>query len=329
MTVASHALLNDRPGAADRALRAAAGVTVGYLALALVPMALYVRHSGDAGKLALHGVVLCMALVLFFSRDRRLTPFADWLPLLAGPFLYIEQRWLIAGLARPHGDAIVRGWETALFPSDPSRSLAVAYHGLLLSETLHLAYLSYYALVYLPPAILYLRGHRSSFATTMLALAIVYGLCFALFLFFPVDGPRFLHGPANAPDGLIRTIVLRILEGGSSRGTAFPSSHVAASFVAAVCALRFQRRLGIVVAVFAAGVPLGAVYGGYHYAVDVVAGAVAACVALLLARGLERHWGLHTRATPLPTATPELRADRPAHPSPPARDASLAHRQDH
>ena len=82
--------------------------------------------------------------------------------------------------------------------------------------------------------------------------------------------------------------MLRVLASASSRGTAFPSSHVAASVVAAICALRFQGKLGWLVTALAVGLGLGAVYGGYHYGVDVAAGVVTGFVAAAVARSLER-----------------------------------------
>ena len=87
-----------------------------------------------------------------------------------------------------------------------------------------------------------------------------------------MDGPRFLVGPAAAPDGPVRRTVLHLLAAGSSRGTAFPSSHVAAAVVATLAALRTQRRVGIVLGVLTAGLTVGTVYGGFHYAVDALAG---------------------------------------------------------
>ena len=55
-------------------------------------------------------------------------------------------------------------------------------------------------------------------------------------------------------------------------GSAFPSSHVAASVAAAYCALRFQRTIGYVVAALTVGLAIGAVYGGLHYGTDILAG---------------------------------------------------------
>ncbi len=110
----------------------------------------------------------------------------------------------------------------------------------------------------------------------------------------PVDEPRYLSGPSMAPAGPIRDLVLRVLASASSRGTAFPSSHVAASGVAAFCALRFQGTLGWLVTALAVGLGLGAVYGGYHYGVDGAAGAVTGFVAAAVARSLAR--GYESRA---------------------------------
>jgi membrane-associated phospholipid phosphatase len=273
---------------ADRAIRIAGALTVAHLALGTAPMTMYVRASGNAGPLAAHLAVLLLGALVLGSAGPMLRPLRDWLPLVCGPFLYVELRWLIAGVGRPHADVIVQGWERALFPGTPAATWAAAMPIRWASEALHLAYASYYLLVYLPPVILYARGRRGDYATTLLALTVVYALCFAAYLFFPVDGPRFLVGPAAAPDGPIRAFVLQLLEAGSSRGTAFPSSHVAASVVASLCALRVQRAVGIVVALLTVGLALATVYGGFHYAVDALAGAIVGVVAWWTADALWR-----------------------------------------
>ena len=273
---------------ADRAIRIAGLLTAFHLAVTLVPMVAYARASRDPLPFIAHvGALLLTAVVLTVDRPT-LRPLRDWLPLALGPFLYIELRWLIEGAGRTHADALVQGWERTFFPANPAATWAPSMPVPWLSEALHFAYASYYALIYVPPAILYLRGRRESYASTLLALALVYGACFATYLVFPVDGPRFLVGPAAAPDGPFRAFVLRLLQAGSSRGTAFPSSHVAASVVASLCALRYQRPVGIVVGVLTVGLALGAVYGGFHYAVDVLAGAIVGLAAWGLANALCR-----------------------------------------
>jgi membrane-associated phospholipid phosphatase len=277
-----------------RAARASALLTMALLALATWPLWSTWRDSGLSAPLVTHLVVLGAALVALTVR--RLGPVRDWLPLLAVPVLYVELRWIIAAVGIDHRDATVLGWEAALFPSNPSATLAVRFHGVVLSEALHLAYACYYALVAVPPLVLYLRGARREFAATVLALTFVYAVCFVVYPFFPVDGPRFLVGPAAAPEGPVRALVLALLEGGSSRGTAFPSSHVAASVVSALCALQYQRRIGVAVALAAAALTVATVYGGFHYAVDAAAGLALGVAAWVVSRAVWRMAGPSARA---------------------------------
>lgn len=276
----------DQP--ADRAARLSNAVIAAYLAATIWPMAEFTRRGGGMASLATHLVALALTLIAVTATRPGLRRLRDLLPLLLGPFLYVELRWLIPGVGRPHSDALVMQWEHALFAGNPSATWAPAMPWTALSEVLHFAYASYYALVLVPPIVLYARGRRDAFAATLLALTIVYGACFTTYLLFPVDGPRYLVGPAHAPEGPVRAFVLHLLEAGSSRGTAFPSSHVAASVVSALCALAFQRRLGVIVGALTIGLALGTVYGGFHYGVDALAGAALGLLCWLAARGAWR-----------------------------------------
>src|SRR5207237_6477953 len=102
--------------------------------------------------------------------------------------------------------------------------------------------------------------------------------CYVVFLFFPVAGPRYAFDLAhNRATGVWPARATQwLLDRGDSWGAAFPSSHVAAAVVAAVCALRYWRRLGLVLAPFTLGLGLSAVYGPFHFAVDAVAGLIVA-----------------------------------------------------
>ncbi len=50
--------------------------------------------------------------------------------------------------------------------------------------------------------------------------------------------------------------------------------------VAALCALRFWRPLGLLLTPLTVGLVLSVVYGQFHYAVDAVAGLIVACAVL-------------------------------------------------
>jgi membrane-associated phospholipid phosphatase len=176
----------------------------------------------------------------------------------------------------------VQHWELALFGSETSRTFAAALPSVPLSELLHAGYLAYYLIIFVPPLVLLARDNRRGYAQTVLALTVVYTVCWTIYVLWPVEGPRYLW-MAPAPDGPVRRLALSILATGSSRGAAFPSSHMAVSVAQALLALRWQRRVGYAVSAVAVLVGFGAVYGGFHYGVDIVAGAI---VGALLVTGV-------------------------------------------
>lgn len=201
------------------------------------------------------------------------TAIPGWICLAAIPFLYLELPLLIGGAGFGLHDPAIQSLEARLFGTSPAATLAGALPWRPLSELLHLSYLSYYALIYLPPAIAFWRGDRHVFDRTVAGLTIAFATCFTIFTVFAVAGPRYLWpAPPGVPDGPVRRLVLSILGAASSRGAAFPSSHVAVSVVQTAMALRWQPRVGWAAAVATLLLSIGAVYGGFHYAVDVIAG---------------------------------------------------------
>ncbi|CAN5351768.1 hypothetical protein BH09GEM1_BH09GEM1_04810 [soil metagenome] len=267
-------------------LRTALLVIAVYLGVMVLPLARAAPQAGAWQPLAMHcGAFLLVGLAAAGALGPVLTA---CVALTIVPFMYIELRWLIPAVGHAHADASITQWEALLFPGNPSRTLATLWPWLPLSELLHAAYLSYYLLIYLPLFLHWARGRHREFSATILALSVVYVACFTVYACCPVDGPRFLYGAANAPDGPMRAFALSLLAAGSSRGSAFPSSHVAASVVAAACALRFHRASGIVISVCTVLLSVGAVYGGFHYAVDITAGLFTGGLSLLVARLLEK-----------------------------------------
>jgi membrane-associated phospholipid phosphatase len=217
----------------------------------------------------LHLAALGLAAVLLYRAASGLV--VDWLPLVAIPFLYAELPHIaLAGLH----DSMVQRWEFAMFGASPAQTLATRWPSPYISEPLHAAYIAYYAIIYLPPMFLYLRRGRSQFDNTVAGLMTVFAVCYAAFIVFPVAGPRYeWPAPPGVFDGPVRRFVLHVLAAGSSRGTAFPSSHVAVATVQSIIAFRWSSRAAVVLSVLTAGLAVGAVYGGFHYAIDVLAGA--------------------------------------------------------
>jgi membrane-associated phospholipid phosphatase len=199
----------------------------------------------------------------------------DWYPLVLLPAIYLELALLNrAVFAGRYFDALVMGWEQAVFRGQPSRALASAVPFRWLSEPLHAAYLSYYLIVLVPPVVLAAQRRWDAFREAVFTLMLAFFAHYLFFVFFPVQGPRYLFAPpgGEAAEGPASRLAHRVLAAGSSQGSAFPSSHVGVSVAQCANALRFFPRFASLLVFLTIGLGAGAVYGGFHYAIDAVAG---------------------------------------------------------
>ena len=216
---------------------------------------------------------------------------ADWAPLLLIPFLYKELAILNTAV---HGgtyfDALVIAWEQAVFGGQPSRDWAAAAPHLWLSEPLHAAYLTYYLIIIVPPLLLFLLGRTADFRAGVFALMLAFFAHYLFFIYFPVQGPRYLFPPPGGElaNGFFQQLAHRVLEAGSAQGSAFPSSHVGVSVAQTLVVWRYLPRLTPVFALLTLGLALGDIYGGFHYAIDVVAGLALGALAFALAPRVRR-----------------------------------------
>jgi membrane-associated phospholipid phosphatase len=241
-----------------------------------------------------HG--LTAVLLYLFARlrpeDRTGKVIHDLYPLLLIPALYTELAFLNLGLGLEAvfaNDAIVQGWDEALFGEQVSytwirRSPSVFWSGLL-----HVAYVTYYPIVYLGPILLVARRRQQSARQVLLATMIAYLTCYTVFILFPVAGPNFAF---DHPTGPVREVwsarmVYGLLGAGSSVGTAFPSSHVAATFAAVFANWREWRLLAAIFIVPATFMAVATVYCQMHYAVDALAGLIIAVLIFLMGSRLK------------------------------------------
>jgi membrane-associated phospholipid phosphatase len=238
---------------------------------------LLVAHTAPVTGIALHVATLAAIAAATWAS---LVPgwLRAWAPLMSLLFLYAEMPMLIRAAGGGHTvprDSVVLGWEQAVFGFQPAIEWAARYPSIVVSELLHAGYLSYYPIIFVVPALLWLRGRRAEFAEATFAIMATFVACFIAYLFFPVEGPRYsFHRFPGALDGHFRSLAVRLLEARSSPGTAFPSSHVAVATTVVVLSFRYFERLGPAIALATICLALGAVYGGFHFGVDVIAGAV-------------------------------------------------------
>jgi len=199
--------------------------------------------------------------------------------LLAGLYGEVGVLTSHAGL---HNDALIQRAEVFVFGSEVSyrwiREMPVVWF----SWFVHWCYLSYYAMLFASPAGLWIVGKRLAARQTIFAIVVTFFVCYVIFLFFPVAGPRYAFALAHNPATEVTPARLAqwLLDRGDSWGAAFPSSHVAASVVATGMAWRHWRVLGLVLAPFTIGLVLAVVYGQFHYAVDALSGLMVAAAML-------------------------------------------------
>jgi membrane-associated phospholipid phosphatase len=251
-----------------------------------------------AGLLPVGLALLALTAAVLAPRARRDGALGQLLgefyPLILTVALYTHVGLLNAARGVAH-DAVVQGWETALFGSQPSLEWIRARPWPAWSTVMHAAYLSYYLILTLAPGAPWLTGHRDAARRTLFLMMTTFYVCYVAFLAFPVAGPRYRFPlPQNEATAVpLALFTHRLLAAGSAWGTAFPSSHVAVAVVAGGCAWRASRPLGAVLLPGAALLAVATVYGQFHYAVDALAGAALGGLVLLLStrRGVRRAAG--------------------------------------
>lgn len=173
------------------------------------------------------------------------------------------------GAITTHEKAI-QHWETVIFGGQVSREWWQRYPSRFWSALLHAVYASYYLIIAAGPILFLWRGEQRNLRRVVLAVSATYGICFVIFLLYPVAGPNyeFPRPSAEFLDNGPAHLVYALLQRGSSYGAAFPSSHVAAALVAAFATWLGSRTLGLILAVPSLLLVVAVVYCQMHYAVD-------------------------------------------------------------
>jgi len=259
--------------------------TLVYVGVSTVAVLIFTGADRLGAVTLLSAHILAVGLVLLAPQaraDGAVGRFAgDWYPMLLLGAFYAEVGVLNIDVGYHHDLAIQR-LEQWVFGSQVSYRWIREMPSPALSWVLHTCYLAYYAILYASPLGLWLTGRRDAARFTIFAVVVTFYLCFVVFLFFPVTGPRYALALADNP--ATRVWAARaaqwVLDQGDSWGAAFPSSHVAGAVVATLCALRFWRPLGLVLLPLTLGMVFSVVYGQFHYAVDALGGLVVAVAVL-------------------------------------------------
>jgi len=207
---------------------------------------------------------------LFFSIAR------DWAPLLLTLIAYREMDWFTPIAWDHHLEfrwiqfdrSLLYGW---------GLQHSIESVGALLPSYLEFCYLLVYAVGPFTVTVLYLEHRRNRVNQVLLLYLLGTLLAYALFPYFPSQPPRTLFGDSDLPTVMtsIRRFNLWIVNGYGIHSSVFPSAHVSSAFSAGLALLLYlpnRKRYGLGMLIYAASVSVAAVYGRYHYAVDVLAG---------------------------------------------------------
>lgn len=226
------------------------------------------------------------ALALPWLLDRANRPFSRPVAILRDiyPLLWVAAFWSEFGLrhdlmAVPVNDAVVAGWDLALFGAHLNWTWVAAMPWVPLSETFQAAYFSYYLMLAALPLALLAARDAAGRHEVVLRVALTYLGCFLIYSYFPVVGPR-ENWPVAQGDlttGFFYQVNLAIRVAGDSLGTAFPSSHTAGAVTFAWVAWRTApAAVAWVVTVLAGLIAAATVYTQNHFAIDTLAGIVVA-----------------------------------------------------
>ena len=140
------------------------------------------------------------------------------------------------------------------------------------------AYIFFYPLVPLGLAALYAAGLRHYTSTYWFIVLVPTYLCYAITPFVPALPPRTITGKQSivAPSNTGRVMNLWILKYGSIQAISFSSAHVASALAVSLVLLHFVPIAGVIFLIVSSWIAVAAVVGGYHYAIDVLLGAMMA-----------------------------------------------------
>ena len=257
-------------------------VAIGYLVLTGVLILIFHKNVARWYFYLIARVLYIIGIVSLTFTDAS-TPFIfqflrDWYPLSTIALFYFEMGKLTQMVFQRYFDETVILWEKRVFKGMPSLELSRRFPSVILSEILHLCYFSYYVIAVFLAAWLYFKGEMDPFRETVFAETLTFNLSLLCYPFLPATGPRYLFEKIHCPlsKGFFFRLTHSIVSRGSSKGTAFPSSHVSLSVVVLLCALRYDSTAFLVLLPMCIGLTISTVYGRFHYAIDALAGAVLA-----------------------------------------------------
>jgi membrane-associated phospholipid phosphatase len=217
----------------------------------------------------------------------------DWYPAVLLLPLFIELSYLIHAIHPTDFDSALAALDRRTFGANPV-SWVQQFARPWVTEVLQLAYASFYLFPLGLMFVLYASGRSREFQESQFGMLLCFFLSYFGYLLVPALGPRFIaEDVATAPQGLWLSRLLQdslnFLERAGSMRDAFPSGHTAVAIMVQRYAFRWFGWRAFRLVPLTAALLVSTVYLGYHYVVDVFAGALLAFLSLAATALIRRH----------------------------------------
>jgi len=203
-----------------------------------------------------------------------------WYPFILYGLLYYQTGFINTVVVPQFLDSYFMNLDVRIFGKFPAFFLRGKQENPFLDEFFHFFYFIYYLAIPHTGVLLFRKDVRL-FESFVFQLSSLFYLCFAIFIFLPVEGPIELRNEYFHQGGLFQAIIDFIYTGAEKPGAAFPSSHVAAMFLVAWWGSTHFRRMKIPYWCTCLFMSIATVYCMFHYAVDVIAGLLLGVLAVL------------------------------------------------
>jgi membrane-associated phospholipid phosphatase len=276
-----------------------------YIALVAALVLVLHGHAVPGWGWLFAGHLVCLVLIhaviranAAYPANRTLDFLRHFYPVLLYTGFYCETGFLNQMTHTGYLDPIFYHLDERLFGFPVSFRFMETFPQTAISEVLYFSYFSYYLMIFGVGLALFLRD-RKAFYHYISVTSFVFYVCYVVYIFLPVVGPRIYYKnlvefelppevmpaavpafPASVQAGPFYKLMAVIYHYFESPGAAFPSSHVAVALITVYFSFLYLRKIRWPHLILAMLLCLSTVYGRYHFAVDVIAGALTTAVFL-------------------------------------------------
>ncbi len=213
-----------------------------------------------------------------------------WSPFLFLPILHKETGLFTSVFFVNTFDPVLIRFETRVFPYVMKFHHQNRLNSKLFSEFLHGCYLSFYFILYGIPIYFLARHEMGAFYQISFAFLLLLFSSYITHAIVPAMGPRNIFDKINdqRSSGFIFKLTHALLEAGSTRGTAFPSSHTGIAFLSLLMTWSIATPVFYFILPFAVGLIASTIYGRFHYLIDMLFSVIYAVLVFFVVQYLYR-----------------------------------------